>query len=103
MELRSVPELPSRGHPVPRWRTRFRHRAGCPLAVAATALISAAFASPDELFEEFAALAEGAFAVGERALIRPVFHLDAHRAVVARIRERREELAPLHVAQSRQL
>src|SRR5437868_10454420 len=59
--------------------------------------------SPDELFEELAALPQGAAAGGQRVLERPVLDLHAHRAVVVRVRQRREELAPPHVAQPRQL
>src|SRR5947207_240349 len=58
--------------------------------------------SPQKLVEELAALAEGAFAVVEGALVGAVFDFDADGAVVAGVGEGGEELAPVHVAEPRQ-
>src|SRR5262249_42877750 len=57
----------------------------------------------DKPFEEALALAEGPFAALLRALIRPVLDLDAHGPLVAHVGQRREQPAPVHVAEARQL
>src|SRR5207253_7839146 len=55
------------------------------------------------LFQVAFALPQRAQPVGARAFIRPVLDFDAHRTAVAGLAERREKLAPIDIAQSRQL
>src|SRR5271169_194442 len=59
--------------------------------------------SRKKLLEVAAALSQGCFPGGKRSLECPVLHLDAGRSVVANVGESREEVAPVHIAEPRQL
>src|SRR5262249_26456055 len=56
--------------------------------------------SAHELFQKPLTLPQTAHPVCLGALVRPIFDLDHDRAVVTDFRESREELAPVHIAQS---
>src|SRR5439155_8678667 len=59
--------------------------------------------SGDELLQKSLALPQRPHALGAAAFVGPVLHLDADRPIVPDVAQRREEPAPLHVAESRQL
>src|SRR5205814_1411916 len=56
-----------------------------------------------KLFQEALALPQGAAPVSRRGFIGPVLDLDAHGPLVAGVGQGREQGAPLHVTQARQL
>src|SRR5262245_47308493 len=56
-----------------------------------------------KLLQKPLALAQGALAISQRTLVRPILHLDAHRAVVAGVSQGREQRPPAHIAQARDL
>src|SRR5262245_55208660 len=59
--------------------------------------------SAHKLFQELLALPQRSASFGERAFVGPVFHFDAHRAIVAGVGKRREQRSPGNVAKAGQL